>query len=205
MTGPGLGAYSDVVTLYDVLGAPATATQPELRRAFVRQARKYHPDYHAQSDETTKRSAEGRMRELNDAWEVLGDAARRQAYDRSLRLGAPGPRAARTAPSGGADGQPRAAAKGRDWRSFASPGAGVGRPLGARLVTIAPVAMLVTAVLVLGSGLILRSSGTVFLAVFVAMLAALGFVLAPLVAMTEGSRKGRQRHRGQTTVGARRR
>ena len=34
-------------------------------------------------------------------------------------------------------------------------------------------------------------SGTVFLAVFVAMLAAMGFVLAPVVAMTEGARRGR--------------
>ena len=55
------------------------------------------------------------------------------------------------------------------------------------------------AVVVLGSGLLLRSSGTVFLAVFVAMLAAMGFVLAPVVAMAEGARRGRP------AAGARRR
>ncbi|MPY92353.1 MAG: DnaJ domain-containing protein [Acidimicrobiia bacterium] len=190
-TGRATCAYAVDVTLYDVLGASGTASQAELRRAFVRQARRYHPDYHALSDETTRRAAEGRMRELNDAWEILGDVERRQAYDRTLRLGAPGPRAARGSANGA--GRPRQAPSrpARDWRSFASPGAGVERPLSRRLMTMAPVLMLGLAVVVLGSGLVLRSSGTVFLAVFVAMLAAMGFVLAPVVAMTEGARRGR--------------
>jgi hypothetical protein len=186
-TGPTC-AYADGVTLYDVLGASGTASQAELRRAFVRQARRYHPDYHAQSDQMTREEAESRMREVNDAWEILGDVERRQAYDRTLRLGAPGPRAAR--PSTTADRQARQRAT--DWRTYASPGAGVERPLSQRLVTLAPVLMLGLAVLLVGAGLVLRSSGTIFLAVFVAMLAALGFVLAPVVAMTEGSRRGRR-------------
>lgn len=181
-------AYADGVTLYDVLGASGTASQAELRRAFVRQARRYHPDYHAQSDEMTRHEAEGRMRELNDAWEVLGDVERRKAYDRTLRLGAPGPRAARPSSTGNRQDRQRAT----DWRTYASPGAGVERPLSERLVTLAPVLMLGLAALLVGAGLLLRSSGTVFLAVFVAMLAALGFVLAPVVAMTEGSRRGRR-------------
>jgi len=190
-------AYAVGVTLYDVLGASGTASQAELRRAFVRQARRYHPDYHAQSDDLTRHEAELGLAPLNDAWEVLGDVERRQAYDRTLRLGAPGPRPAKAA-TGGA--RPRqASAPGRDWRSFASPGPGVERPLSKRLVTMAPVVLLVVAVVVLGSGLLLRSSGTVFLAVFVAMLAAMGFVLAPVVAMAEGARRGRP------AAGARRR
>jgi hypothetical protein len=143
------------------------------------------------SDEQTRRDAAGKMCELNDAWEILGDVERRQAYDRSLRLGAPGPRSARASAPSGAGRARVAADPARDWRSFASPGAGVERPLSQRLVTLAPVIMLVLAVFVLASGLLLRSSGTVFVAVFVAMLAALGFVLAPVVAMTEGSRRGR--------------
>jgi len=181
-------AYAGGVTLYDVLGASGTASQAELRRAFVRQARRYHPDYHAQSDEMTRHEAEQRMRELNDAWEILGDVERRQAYDRTLRLGAPGPRAAR--PAAGA--RPAARPRTTDWRTYASPGAGVERPLSQRLVTLAPLLMVALAALLVGAGLVLRSSGTVFLAVFVAMLAALGFVLAPVVAMTEGSRRNRR-------------
>jgi hypothetical protein len=181
-------AYAGCVTLYDVLGASGTASQAELRRAFVRQARRYHPDYHAQSDQMTRTEAENRMRELNDAWEILGDVERRKAYDRTLRLGAPGPRPARPSTPGARAGRQRAT----DWRSYASPGAGVERPLSQRLVTLAPVLMLAFAALLVGAGLVLRSSGTVFLAVFVAMLAALGFVLAPVVAMTEGSRRGRR-------------
>ena len=181
-------AYAVGVTLYDVLGASGTASQAELRRAFVRQARRYHPDYHAQSDDLTRHEAELGLAPLNDAWEVLGDVERRKAYDRTLRLGAPGPRAARPSTSGSRQARQRAT----DWRTYASPGAGVERPLSERLVTLAPVLMLGLAVLLVGAGLVLRSSGTVFLAVFVAMLAALGFVLAPVVAMTEGSRRGRR-------------
>lgn len=190
-TSGGTCAYAGTVTLYDVLGASAAASQAELRRAFVRQARRYHPDYHAQSDERTRGEAEVRMRQLNDAWEILGDSDRRQAYDRTLRLGGPGPRAARTTAPSASRGRHAASGAARDWRSFASPGAGVDRPLSQRLVTFAPVAMLGFAVLVLASGILLRSSGTVFLAVFVAMLAAMGFILAPVVAMTEGARRGR--------------
>lgn len=186
-TGPTC-AYAGGVTLYDVLGASGTASQAELRRAFVRQARRYHPDYHAQSDGMTRDEAERRMRELNDAWEVLGDVERRKAYDRTLRLGAPGPRAARPSSTGSRAARQRAT----DWRSYASPGPGVERPLSQRLVTLSPVLALGLAVLLVGAGLLLRSPGTVFLAVFVAVLAALGFVLAPVVAMTEGSRRGRR-------------
>jgi hypothetical protein len=72
------------VTLYDRLGATPEASSDELRRAFVARARQHHPDL--ESDPARRRAAERRMQEVNAAWSVLGDPARRAAYDRSLGI-----------------------------------------------------------------------------------------------------------------------
>lgn len=69
---------------YDLLGVTASADPAELRRAYVRMARRYHPDLHATADPTAVAYAENQMRELNLAWEVLRDEQRRAAYDRSI-------------------------------------------------------------------------------------------------------------------------
>lgn len=60
---------------YKSLGVTATASDEEVRRAYRKLARKYHPDVSKESD------AEARMREVNEAYEVLGDAEKRKAYD----------------------------------------------------------------------------------------------------------------------------
>ena len=67
------------MSLYDVLGVEAQASPEEIRRAFRRLARQWHPDAARESAE-----AGARMTELNAAWRVLGDAAQRQAYDETL-------------------------------------------------------------------------------------------------------------------------
>jgi curved DNA-binding protein CbpA len=77
------------VSLYDVLGVPATASHDELRAAFRRRSRQLHPD-HAGADD---RAA---MTELADAWHVLGDPVRRAAYDEARR--APPARPAMSSP-----------------------------------------------------------------------------------------------------------
>jgi curved DNA-binding protein CbpA len=59
---------------YEVLGVPRTASTPQIRAAYVERARRLHPDL------VGLRGLDG-MRELNEAWEVLKDAARRAAYD----------------------------------------------------------------------------------------------------------------------------
>ncbi len=77
---------------YSVLGVARTATQAELRDAFRRLAREHHPDANASDPE-----AERRFKPIARAWAVLGDAARRRAYDSRLagrqfeRPGAGGP------------------------------------------------------------------------------------------------------------------
>jgi len=61
---------------YEVLGVPKTATKDEIRKAFRKLARKYHPD--VAEDKST---AEEKFKELNEAYEVLSDPEKRKKYD----------------------------------------------------------------------------------------------------------------------------
>ncbi len=53
----------------------------EIRAAYVELARRNHPDLHT-GDETARRGAEQRMREINGAWAGLGTVEARSTYDR---------------------------------------------------------------------------------------------------------------------------
>lgn len=61
---------------YAVLGVARDASAEEIKRAWRKLARKYHPDVSKEPD------AEKRMKEINEAFEVLGDPEKRAAYDR---------------------------------------------------------------------------------------------------------------------------
>ncbi|WP_078120077.1 DnaJ C-terminal domain-containing protein [Thiosocius teredinicola] len=60
---------------YAVMGVARDATQDEIKRAYRKLARKYHPDVSKESD------AEQRFKELGEAYEVLKDPEKRAAYD----------------------------------------------------------------------------------------------------------------------------
>src|SRR5881296_1188102 len=61
---------------YETLGVSKTATDDEIRSAFRKLARKYHPDV-----AKDKKAAEEKFKEINEAYEVLGDPEKRAKYD----------------------------------------------------------------------------------------------------------------------------
>ncbi|MFD1218073.1 MULTISPECIES: DnaJ C-terminal domain-containing protein [Microbulbifer] len=60
---------------YKILGVERTAAQDEIKRAYRKLARKYHPDVSKEND------AEDRFKEVSEAYEVLKDPEKRAAYD----------------------------------------------------------------------------------------------------------------------------
>ena len=66
----------DFKDYYSSLGVAKTASQKEIKAAYRKLARKHHPDVN-QGD----KSAEGRFKEINEAYEVLGDPEKRKKYD----------------------------------------------------------------------------------------------------------------------------
>jgi molecular chaperone DnaJ len=69
---------------YDILGVSRSATKDELKQAFRRLAREYHPDVNKAAD------AEERFKEINEAFAVLSDDEKRAAYDRYGHAGVKG-------------------------------------------------------------------------------------------------------------------
>ncbi len=60
---------------YEIMGVKRDATQDEIKRAYRKLARKYHPDVSKEAD------AEARFKEVGEAYEVLKDPEKRAAYD----------------------------------------------------------------------------------------------------------------------------
>jgi curved DNA-binding protein len=61
---------------YETLGVSKNATREEIKSAFRKLARKYHPD-----TAKDKKSAEEKFKEINEAYEVLSDPEKRKKYD----------------------------------------------------------------------------------------------------------------------------
>lgn len=60
---------------YEVLGIEKGATEKEIKKAFRKLAKEYHPDHNKSSD------AEEKFKEVSEAYEVLSDESKRSAYD----------------------------------------------------------------------------------------------------------------------------
>ena len=76
---------------YETLGVARTAPQEEIKQAFRKLARLYHPDV-----AKNKASGEAKFKEINEAYEVLGDPEKRRRYDElgaNWQDGAAGPAA----------------------------------------------------------------------------------------------------------------
>src|SRR5258708_32874148 len=61
---------------YELLGVPRKATAKDIRTAFRKLARKYHPDLNPGD-----KSAEEKFKQLQEAYDVLSDSKKRQMYD----------------------------------------------------------------------------------------------------------------------------
>src|SRR5438132_4172426 len=61
---------------YQILGVPRGASDAEIKKAFRKLAREFHPDV-----AKDKKKAEEKFKEINEAYEVLSDPAKRKKYD----------------------------------------------------------------------------------------------------------------------------
>src|SRR5919107_619332 len=64
---------------YKVLGVSDSATEKEIKSAYRKLSKQHHPDQNPGSEE--------RFKDISAAYDVLGDAAKRQEYDEVRRLG----------------------------------------------------------------------------------------------------------------------
>src|SRR5512135_199922 len=73
---------------YEILGVPKAAALPDIKKAYRRLARKYHPDLNPGD-----KSAEAKFKEIQEAYSVLSDPKKRSQYDQFGFAGdrAPGP------------------------------------------------------------------------------------------------------------------
>lgn len=69
-------AGSEFKDYYQILGVSKTATAEEIKKAYRKLARKYHPDLNPGD-----KKAEARFKEINEAHEILSDPDKRQKYD----------------------------------------------------------------------------------------------------------------------------
>lgn len=71
----------DVRDHYKVLGLNRSATKEEVKEAFRKLAKEFHPDKHSQSPKAVRDSATLRFKQVSEAYEILGDDCKRADYN----------------------------------------------------------------------------------------------------------------------------
>ncbi len=66
---------------YEILGVDKNVSAEDLKLAYRKLAKKYHPDMYVSASEQEKKDAEAKFKDINHAYEVLSDPQKRAAYD----------------------------------------------------------------------------------------------------------------------------
>ncbi len=66
---------------YGLLGVSKTASDEEIKSAYRKLAKKYHPDLYSTASEAEKKAAEEKFKEISHAYSVLSDPDKRAAFD----------------------------------------------------------------------------------------------------------------------------
>jgi hypothetical protein len=167
---------------YEVLGVDRDATTAVIRRAYLAKARLVHPDFHVGADGGTRAEAERQMRQLNEAWGVLGDERNRLDYDGDLRTRRRQALDDRPAGTPSPDFVPYVDDE-TDYAALlddAGPGNGATVP---RSVQLAPVVLLAVAVFALCAGLVASFAPLLAIGFVCLVLSGLAFVAAPAFAV----------------------
>lgn len=170
---------------YDVLGVETTASSADIRQAYVRKARQHHPDYFVTARYEERLAAERRMQAINEAWDVLGDLAKRREYDQAQGF--------TTADDNEATGFQPFDTGDDDVDPRDLPDAPYRRdpvmesPL-TRALTLAPVVSFAASIGLVAVGMVVDSVLVLALAVAAFLLGCLGFVVIPLLALSRASR-----------------
>ena len=67
---------------YELLEVSEKASQEVIKKAYTTLVKKYHPDLQPDGE---KKAAEEKIKEINEAYEVLSNSVKRESYDRKLQ------------------------------------------------------------------------------------------------------------------------
>jgi hypothetical protein len=185
------------VSHYDVLGVATDASPETIRRAYVALARQYHPDFHTNASAEVRDANQRAMQAVNQAWTVLSDPALRRRYDERFgQATSDEDRRARDA----ADQAERAA-----WRPFddgdddefdprllEDEPARVPVSRRQQMITVAPTVLFFAGLGAVAVGLVVNLLPLAALGGVFVVLAALGFLVLPLLALSASVRNDRR-------------
>jgi len=171
-----------MATHYEVLGVARGASHEQIRAAYLEAARRHHPDKHAGSDPDVIARAREAMVSVNAAWDVLGDRARRQAYDRLIGSSTVENR------------EPRETVWTEEPAWAGHPDTDDTTPnLSTQSVVFVPVGLLAGAGATLAFAMMSQIAALLAVAVVLAALAGVGFVAAPLLMIRRRTGRGSPR------------